>query len=240
MIDAAVRINCGESNPTECCTRFRSPPKRTRCPQARLAARSEVRRLPDDAYPRAWPRAPDQQGRARLGSPLLIVTAAPKLRQEHFVIDGEAVVISPDGVSDFGALRSGRHYERAQLYAFDMLAGDGEDQRQLPLSLRKTNLARLLKRRIPGGFIAEYEQGEIGRDLFRVACSMGLEGIVSKRRHSAYTPGKCRHWVKTKNPAHPAYSRVTFASTCSRAFTPSLWQRSRTMSFGRPPWRQRD
>jgi hypothetical protein len=37
---------------------------------------------------------------------------------------------------------------------------------------------------------------------------MGLEGIVSKRRDCAYTPGKCRHWVKTKNPAHPAYSRV--------------------------------
>jgi ATP-dependent DNA ligase len=66
-----------------------------------------------------------------------------------------------------------------------MLAGDGEDQRQLPLSLRKTNLAWLLKRRIPGVFIAEYEQGEIGRDIFRVACSMGLEGIVWKRRDSA-------------------------------------------------------
>jgi len=89
-----------------------------------------------------------------------------------------------------------------------MLAGDGEDQRQLPLSLRKTNLARLLRRRIPGIFTAEYEQGEIGRDLFRVACSLGLEGIVSKRLDSAYTPGKCRHWVKTKNSAHPAYSRV--------------------------------
>ena len=56
----------------------------------------------------------------------------------------------------------GRHNERAQLYAFDMLAGDGE--RQLPLSLRKINLARLLKRRTPGVFVAEYERGEIGRD----------------------------------------------------------------------------
>jgi len=89
-----------------------------------------------------------------------------------------------------------------------MLAGDGEDQRQLPLSFRKTNLARLLKRRILGVFIAEYEEGEIGRDLFRVACNMDLEGIVSKHRDRAYIPGKCRHWVKTKNPSHPAYNRV--------------------------------
>ena len=124
------------------------------------------------------------------------------------MIDGETVVLGLDGVSDFGALRSGRHDERAQLYAFDMLAGDGEDHHYLPLSLRKTNLARLLKRRIPGVFIAEYEEGEIGRDLFRVACNMGFEGIVSKRRDFAYTSGKCRHWVKTKNPAHPAYGRV--------------------------------
>ena len=118
-----------------------------------------------------------------------------KFRQEHFVIDGETVVLGPDGVPDFAALHSGRHNKRAQLYAFDMLAGDGEDQRQLPLSLRKINLARLLKRRIPGIFIAEYEQGEIGRDLFRVACSMGLEGIVSKRRDSAPV------WVHDHAPA---------------------------------------
>ena len=58
-----------------------------------------------------------------------IVSAALKLRQEHFVLDGETVVLDPDGVSDFGALHSGRHNERAQFYAFDMLAGDGEDQR---------------------------------------------------------------------------------------------------------------
>jgi len=54
-----------------------------------------------------------------------------------------------------------------QLYAFDIMALDGEDLRQLPLSLRKTNLARLLARRPDGIFVAPYEQGEIGPDLFR-------------------------------------------------------------------------
>src|SRR5215472_3774829 len=91
-----------------------------------------------------------------------------------------------------------RHNERAQFYAFDMLAGGGEDHRQLPPPLRKTNLAGLLRHCIPGIFIAEYEQGEIGRDLFRVACNMGLEGIVSNRGDRAYASGKCTHWVKTK------------------------------------------
>ena len=49
---------------------------------------------------------------------------------------------------------SGKHNDEVQLYAFDMLAGDGDDMRQLPLSVRKANLARLLARRSEGIFIA--------------------------------------------------------------------------------------
>ena len=48
--------------------------------------------------------------------------------------------------------------------------------------MRKTNLARLLVRRPDGIFVAPFEQGEIGPDLFRAACAMGLEGLVSKHR----------------------------------------------------------
>jgi bifunctional non-homologous end joining protein LigD len=65
------------------------------------------------------------------------------------VIDGEVVVLGPDGVSDFDALRSGKYHERAQLYAFDMLAGDEGDYRRSPLSLRKEKLARLLTKLRP-------------------------------------------------------------------------------------------
>ena len=62
-----------------------------------------------------------------------IVESALKNRTGHFVIDGEAVILGVDGRSDFDALHSGRHNEEVQLYAFDMLAGDGDDIRQLPL-----------------------------------------------------------------------------------------------------------
>jgi bifunctional non-homologous end joining protein LigD len=75
-----------------------------------------------------------------------IVDSALKNRQKHFVIDGEAVILGVDGVSDFNALHSREHDEEVQLYAFDCLALDGEDLRDLPLSMRKTNLARLLAR----------------------------------------------------------------------------------------------
>jgi bifunctional non-homologous end joining protein LigD len=60
----------------------------------------------------------------------LIAGAALKLRRKHFVIDREVVVLDRDGVSDFDALVSRKHDKRAQLYAFDMLAGDGDDYRQ--------------------------------------------------------------------------------------------------------------
>jgi bifunctional non-homologous end joining protein LigD len=138
----------------------------------------------------------------------LVVNAALKLRRKHFVIDGEVVVLDKDGMSDFDALASRKHDKRAQLYAFDMLASNGEDLRALPLSIRKAGLARLLSHEVDGIFLAEYEQDEIGDTLFKVACNMGLEGIVSKHLNHAYGAGRCKHWVKVKNPAHPAYSRV--------------------------------
>src|SRR6266481_3617007 len=74
----------------------------------------------------------------------LIVEAALKNRTTSFVIDGEAVLLGVDGVSDFNGLHSRKHDDEVQLYAFDVLAIGGEDLRNLPLSLRKTNLARLL------------------------------------------------------------------------------------------------
>ena len=81
---------------------------------------------------------------------------------------------------------------------------DGDDLRGLPLSLRKTNLARLLARRPDGIFVAPFEQGEIGPDLFRAACNMGLEGMVSKRVDRPYRAGRSKDWVKVKNRNHPA------------------------------------
>jgi hypothetical protein len=44
-------------------------------------------------------------------------------------------------------------------------------------------------------FMADYEQGDIGHDLFRAVCRMGPEGIVSKHRDRAYHGGRCKHWV---------------------------------------------
>ena len=49
---------------------------------------------------------------------------------------------------------------------------------------------------------------KVGPDLFRAACRMGLEGLVSKRRDRPYQAGRSKHWVKVKNRPDPAMSRV--------------------------------
>ncbi|MCS3994656.1 ATP-dependent DNA ligase [Bradyrhizobium japonicum] len=96
-----------------------------------------------------------------------IVEAALKNREQQFVIDGEAVVFGVNGVSDFNALHSRRHDGEVQLYAFDILALGGEDLRQLPLTMRKTNLSRLLRGRPDGIFIAPFEGERLGRTFSR-------------------------------------------------------------------------
>jgi bifunctional non-homologous end joining protein LigD len=98
-----------------------------------------------------------------------IVESALKNRHDQFVIDGEAVALGVDGAADFNALHSRKHNHEVQFYAFDILALDGDDLRRLPLSMRKPTLARLLARRPDGVFIAPFEQGEIGPELFRAA-----------------------------------------------------------------------
>ena len=48
---------------------------------------------------------------------------------------------------------------------------------------------------------------EPGDIVFRHACQLGLEGIVSKRLGSRYRSGRSADWIKTKNPNAPAVKR---------------------------------
>jgi bifunctional non-homologous end joining protein LigD len=132
-----------------------------------------------------------------------IVEAALRNRRKQFVIDGEAVILGADGM-----LHSGRHRAEVQLCAFDVLAIEGDDLRELPLAKRKVRLAGLLKGRPEGIFVNPFEVGAIGPDLFLAACSMGLEGLVSKRSDRPYRGGRSLDWIKVKNRQHHAFDRV--------------------------------
>ena len=83
---------------------------------------------------------------------------------------------------------------------------DGVDYRPRPLFEHKTQLGRLVDRRLTG--IAMVDHTDARGDLvFEHACRMGLEGIVSKRLSAPYQSGPSRCWLKVKNPDSPAMVR---------------------------------
>jgi type IV secretory pathway ATPase VirB11/archaellum biosynthesis ATPase len=74
----------------------------------------------------------------------------------------------------------------------------------LPLHFPKNNLAKMLRRRVDIIILNEAKQGESGPDLFRAACDIGVEGIVSKHKDRPYRAGRSPHWIKVKNRTSPA------------------------------------
>ena len=128
-----------------------------------------------------------------------IVQTVRALPVEDVILDGEAVVLRPDGHSDFAALGTNLGADAAQLVAFDLLLIDGKERRKLPLEIRRAELDALVAG-IDGILFSEAIEAE-GAIVFQKAVEMGLEGIVSKRLGSVYWSGRMRNWVKIKNPA---------------------------------------
>ena len=138
---------------------------------------------------------------------MLIVEGALRLRGS-FVIDGEGVVCGENGVADFDLLHSRQHDRSCFLYAFDLMERGGVDMRSLPLEERKARLRSLLVRSKIGIVNSDHVVGNDGISVFKAACEIGLEGIVSKRRDRPYLSGPCRHWIKVKNPDAPWKKRL--------------------------------
>jgi ATP-dependent DNA ligase len=124
-------------------------------------------------------------------------------------IDGEAVACDDSGVQSFDLLRSGRRDGDVFLYAFDLIELAGEDLRREPLEQRKAELSRLLVDTEPGLILNGCADGDEfdGATVFARACSLGLEGIVSKRKDSRYVSGRSPYWLKMTNPASEAGRR---------------------------------
>jgi len=94
----------------------------------------------------------------------------------------------------------------AVLCAFDLLELDEKDLRRKPIEQRKELLARLLNgSRVSIVFNKCFR--EDGEAVFRAACGLGCEGIVSKRLGSIYRHGRSSLWIKVKNPNAPAVKR---------------------------------
>jgi bifunctional non-homologous end joining protein LigD len=124
-----------------------------------------------------------------------VARAAATLRAKSLTIDGEAAVCGQDGVAMFDALHRRHKATDALLFGFDLLELDGEDLRPRPLGERKARLAKLLAPRAIAIVFNEHTD-EDGATVFRHACKLGLEGIVSKRLTAPYRSGPSRDWLK--------------------------------------------
>ena len=135
-----------------------------------------------------------------------VVEAANLLRVRSCLIDGEVVCCNDEGVVEFQQLRQKRQHAHAFLIAFDLLELNGTDLRREPIETRKATLLSVLRGCRPG---IQFNQhlAHPGDVVFRHACKMGLEGIVSKRLGSIYRSGRCKDWLKFKNPDAPAVKR---------------------------------
>jgi bifunctional non-homologous end joining protein LigD len=136
----------------------------------------------------------------------LIVAAVAALPVRSCLVDGEAIVCNEAGLAVFDLIRRHRHGRSAVLCAFDLIEMDGRDLRQQPVEHRKRLLAKLVRGPHPGVVLNEHYEGD-GEIVFKHACKLGCEGIVSKRLGSPYRSGRSLHWVKVKNPQAPAVAR---------------------------------
>ena len=137
-----------------------------------------------------------------------VAAAVGKLKCRSCIIDGEVVICDANGLAIFERLQEGpRAKPEAFLYAFDLLELDGETLRREPLISRKATLKSLLNRHPHGIAFNEHLEGDGGL-IFRQACKLGCEGIVSKRSDSPYRSGRSRDWIKTKSPNAIAAQRV--------------------------------
>jgi bifunctional non-homologous end joining protein LigD len=142
----------------------------------------------------------------RFGAVADAIAALPRVNS--MLIDGEACVCGADGVPEFALLHSGSYDSRVVLYAFDLLELNGTDWRAEPLEKRKAKLQSLLAKADPIRLQFIEHTDHDGAEIFRHACKLGYEGIVSKRRDFGYRSGRCKGWVKVKNPSTPAMLRI--------------------------------
>ena len=141
------------------------------------------------------------------------------------MIDGELVVETDAGASDFSALQadlSEGRVDRFVFYVFDLLHLDGYDLTALPLIERKNLLQQLIGN---GSDIVRYSGHfeEDGALVLRHACRLSLEGIVSKLRDAPYRAGRSKNWVKAKCSARQEFVIAGYVpSTTSRNAIGSL------------------
>ena len=130
-----------------------------------------------------------------------LTQAAGGLEVKQAMLDGEVVSLKDDGTTSFqdlqNAFQAGRTDELVY-YVFDILHLDGRDVTAVPLETRKEILKLAISKDSHNSIrYSDYLKGT-GEEIIDQACHLHLEGIISKRRGSAYRPGRGIDWLKVK------------------------------------------
>ncbi len=127
--------------------------------------------------------------------------AIQKARLPQGWYDGEIVIVNEDGMQDFGALQGAFDSDRTQdivYFLFDLPYFDGRDLRDLPLQARREILRAALQERESDTlrFSASFDAPP--QRVVQAACERGLEGVMAKRKDSAYRSHRSPDWIKLK------------------------------------------
>ena len=129
-----------------------------------------------------------------------IAAEIAKLPVEQAIFDGEVVVLAKNGTTSFADLQAsfqeGAKHELTY-FLFDLLHINGHDPRDLPLIRRKEILAAILASSGEVVRLSEHLESN-GAILFKKACELHAEGIVSKRASAKYVSGRTTEWLKCK------------------------------------------
>lgn len=128
-----------------------------------------------------------------------IAGAVEAIGLRNAVFDGELVALDEAGEATFSRIQAAAEDPGVALeyYVFDLLNLNGEDMRGLPLVGRKQRLKALLKTPPEGIRFSDHIRAGSSQ-ILASACSMNLEGVISKRADAPYTSGRSRTWIKSK------------------------------------------
>lgn len=129
-----------------------------------------------------------------------IAKAVAALPAKQALIDGEIIAADDGGVSNFAKLQqllSEKQADGLTFMVFDLLHLNGRDLRLLPLLERKALLAGLVKKARRQIRYSEHFTSDADA-IYRHACRMALEGLVSKKADDGYHSARSRGWLKSK------------------------------------------
>ncbi len=139
-------------------------------------------------------------------APMELAGLAGRVQARSAVLDGEIVVVDPEGRLDrdelAGRLR-GEPGRPLSYLAFDLLHLDGRSLLNLALDRRRQLLRQVLR---PGDeVVAVPTIAAEGRALFEAVAGQGLYGIRARQRSSPYLPGvRSRLWRSVAVGGAPA------------------------------------